>query len=133
MKNLYFSIVICLLTISFSCTEKSYETEIRDIANDTNRNLPIMVDSETRFDSVSPESGKVYQYNFTLINVEKRNFNAASFSEKQKSTILSGIKNMKDKSGFKFFVENNVTFSYNYNDKNGENLLKISFPPSDYK
>ncbi len=133
MKNLYFTIVICFLTLSFSCTQKSYETEIRDIANDTNRNLPTMVDSETRFESVSPESGKVYQYNFTLINVEKRNFNASSFSEKQKSTILSGIENMKNQSGFKFFVENNVTFSYSYNDKNGENLFKISIPPSDYK
>jgi hypothetical protein len=122
MKNLYFSIVICLLTISFSCTEKSYETEIRDIANDTNRNLPSMVDSETRFESVSPESGKVYQYNFTLVNVEKGNFNSASFSEKQKSTILSGIKNMRNKSGFKFFI-----------DKNGINLLKISIPPNEYK
>jgi len=133
MKNLYFSIVICLLTISFSCTEKSYETEIRDIANDTNRNLPKMVDSETRFESVSPESGKVYQYNFTLINAEKANFNSSSFSEKQKSTILSGIKNMRNQSGFKFFIENNVTFSYSYDDKNGENLLKISIPPSEYK
>jgi len=133
MKNLYFSIVICFLTLSFSCVQKSYETEIRDIANDTNRNLPTMVDSETRFESVSPESGKIYQYNFTLINVEKRNFNAASFSKRQKSTILSGIKKMKNESGFKFFIENNVTFSYRYNDKNGKNLLKISIPPSDYK
>jgi hypothetical protein len=92
-----------------------------------------MVDSETRFESVSPESGKVYQYNFTLVNVEKGNFNSASFSEKQKSTILSGIKNMRNKSGFKFFIENNVTFSYSYNDKNGINLLKISIPPNEYK
>lgn len=92
-----------------------------------------MVDSETRFESVSPESGKVYQYNFTLINAEKGNFNSSSFSKKQKSTILNGIKNMRNQSGFKFFIENNVTFSYNYDDKNGENLLKISIPPSEYK
>ena len=55
------------------------------------------------------------------------------FSEKQKEIILSGIKNMRNQSGFKFFIENNVTFSYNYDDKNGENLLKISIPPSEYK
>lgn len=133
MKNIYFSIVICFLTLSFSCTQKSYETEIRDIANDTNRNLPTMVDSETRLESVSPESGKIYQYNLTLINVEKRNFDATSFSERQKSTILSGINKMKNQSGFNFFDENNVTFSYSYNDRNGVNLLKISIPPSDYK
>lgn len=133
MKNLYFLIFICFLTFSFSCTQKSYETEIRDIANNANRNLPTMVDSETRLESVSPESGKIYQYNYTLINVEKGNFNATNFSERQKSKILSGINKLKNRSGFKFFVENNVTFSYSYNDKNGKNLLKILISPSEYK
>tara|TARA_R110002096_G_scaffold138084_1_gene291604 strand:+ start:73 stop:474 length:402 start_codon:yes stop_codon:yes gene_type:complete len=133
MKNLAFTAIICLLTFSFSCAQNSYETEIKNIANDTNRELPAMVDSETRFESVSPKSGKIYQYNYTLINVVKSNFNAESFSKNQKLTILNGIKKMRNNSGFKFFIENNVTFAYNYNDKNGENLLKFFITPSDYK
>ena len=92
-----------------------------------------MVDSETRFESVSAESGKIYKYHYTLINVEKGNTDVANFSERQKQTILDGLKNLKNKSGFKFFIENNVTFAYSYNDKNGENLLNITIPPSDYK
>ena len=132
MKNIYFTILLSFLTLC-SCTQKSFETEINEIANETNKNLPTMVDSDTRLESVSAESGKVYKYHYTLLNVDKRNFNAANFSENQKQTILSGINSIKNKSGFNFFNENNVTFSYSYNDKNGENLLNISILPSDYK
>ena len=92
-----------------------------------------MVDSETRFESVLVKPGKVYQYNYTLINIEKRNFDVADFSIKQKKTILNGIKSMSTKSGFKFFVENGVTLSFIYDDKNGDNILNISIPPSEYK
>lgn len=132
MKKIYLTTIILFLTLS-SCTQKSYDTEINEIVDGTNKNLPTMVDSETRFESVSAESGKVYKYHYTLINAEKRNFDVANFSEKQKQTILSGINDLKNKSGFKFFIENNVTFAYSYDDKNGENLLNILISPSDYR
>jgi hypothetical protein len=126
-------IAIFILILSSACRQKSYETEIREIAESTNKNLPMMVDSETRFESVLVKPGKVYQYNYTLINIEKRNFDVADFSIKQKKTILNGIKSMSTKSGFKFFVENGVTLSFIYDDKNGDNILNISIPPSEYK
>ena len=133
MKSKITLLTICLFTFLTSCVQNSFNDEIQDIANDTNRKLPTMVDNATRLENVSVHTGKVYQYNFTLINVEKRNFDSYSFKNNQKSKLVSEIRQMSKKSGFDFFVDNNVTFSYSYKDNNGDFLLSILVKPSDYK
>lgn len=147
MKSKLLLLAICLLSFLTSCiqkttdnqdiandkNQKAFETEIQDIADDTNKKLPMMVDSETRWDNVSVHPGKIYQYNYTLIKVVKENFDIHNFEENQKTKFLSGIEQMSKDPGFKFFRNNNVTFSYSYRDKNGDQLLKLLFGPNDYR
>lgn len=133
MKSKIALLTFCLFTILTSYGQNSFNTEIQDIANDTNRQLPTMVDNATRLENVSIHTGKVYQYNFTLVNVVKGNFDNYNFKKNQKPKLVSGVRQMSKKTGFDFFANNNVTFSYSYKDKNGNFLLNILVKPSDYK
>ena len=133
MKSKITLVVIFFLSFLTSCNQKSFNTEMQDIANDTNRKLPKMVDNVTRLENVNILSGKVFQYNYTLVNVEKGSFDSYSFKKNHKIKLISGVIQMSKKSGFDFFDVNNVIFSYSYNDKNGNFLLSILVKPSDYK
>jgi hypothetical protein len=136
MKNYYYFIIFSCLCLSFSCTEKSYDSEIKEIAEGTNKNLPTMIDSGSRLDSVNIEKGRTFQYNVTLISVDKSEIkrgNNVTFANNQKALILERLENLKKEFNFKFFIENDVTFSYSYYDKNGEFILKLLVPPNEYK
>jgi hypothetical protein len=132
MKKTATLLIISFLTFFISCAQDSFDAKILSFANDTNRNLPAMVDSTTRLENVSVHSGKIYQYNYTLITVEKKNFNIEVFTKNQKPILINGVRQFRNKAGFNFFADNHVNFAYSYKDKNGEYLLKILVTPNDY-
>ncbi len=88
-----------------------------------------MVDNETRLDN-AVTSGKVFKYFYTLVNIDSEGFDTAVF---EKSLIGSLTNNIKSHPDLKLYRDEGMTMEYNYADKEGIHLTKISVTPEMYK
>lgn len=108
----------------------SFDSQLTQLANDINKNLPMIVDAETRWDNTGVLPGKTVLYNYTLINYNKVDIDTIVF----RSNMEPQIKNMvKTNPQLKVFRDNDVTFMYNYKDKVGVHITQFIFYPKDYK
>ncbi len=100
------------------------------IANELNKNCPMMVDEETRLDKVSLPSKTVFQYNYTLINYDKSQIDTTKLKDALEQNIIQITKTNPQ---MQYQRDNNVTMNYFYNDKNGDYLMTIIISPEMYK
>jgi len=108
----------------------SFDKQMMQTASELNKSCPIMVDSETRLDNAMALPENTFQYNYTLVNMNKEEMNVSEAENFLQPNILNSIKTNPD---LKAFRDNNVTMVYNYKDSNGEHLFKLIFEPSQYK
>ena len=104
-------------------------------ASKMNESYPIMIDQETRLDSVSfiAMSDNVFQYNCTLINWVKDSLNIENLRNYLEPGILKSVKQRaKTNPTSKMFSKNKVTIAFHYRDKNGEFILKIMITSEQY-
>lgn len=106
------------------------DKQIMQIASELNKSCPIMVDSETQLDNAVGLPGKTIQYNYTFLNMEKATVDTSELENYLQPKILNNIKTNPD---LKNFRENDVIMVYNYKDKKGEHLFKLTFKPEKYK
>lgn len=123
-------IAVMLLLASCSAKDTVIKALLDKTANDLNKTCPMMVDSETRLDNVTVLPGKVFQYNYTIVNYVKDSLDPVALQASLQPNMLNQIKTNPD---LKLFRDNEVTLAYNYVDKNGIFLLKMNFGPKDYK
>ncbi len=88
-----------------------------------------MVDEETRLDNSISLPGNVFQYNYTLINIERENIVISEIEDYIRPLILNNIKTNPD---LKAFRDNEVTMAYDYKDKFGVYLFKLAFTSDQY-
>lgn len=104
--------------------------ELMSVASEINESLPIMLDKETRLDATVTLPENVFQYNYTLVNMEK----STTDIEYLKSSIEPNvINNAKTNPDMAMLREYKVTFSYYYKDRNGVFLFKVLIGPEDYE
>ncbi|MDR0525413.1 MAG: hypothetical protein LBG90_06030 [Spirochaetaceae bacterium] len=97
-----------------------------------NKNLPMLVDAETRLNSTEVLPGKKFVYNYTLINYEYTETDSKNI-EDFKNTMRPGIlNNIKTNSSLQNFRAIGVTMIYRYADKNSIELFTLEFTPNDY-
>lgn len=101
-----------------------------DLAVEMNKACPMMVDDETRLDNVAAMPGNVFQYNYTLINIQKATADIDELTSYLQSSITNDIKTNPD---LQIYRDNHTTMTYNYRDKNGKSLAVISVSPDDYE
>jgi len=53
----------------------SFDKAMMEAASELNKTCPIMVDKETRLDNTVAMPDNVFQYNYTLVNLEKSQIN----------------------------------------------------------
>jgi len=123
-------VTVMILIQLFVFKTESFDKQMMKAASEINKMCPIMVDKETRLDNAIALPNNVFQYNYTLINIEKDNINISELKEYLKPNILNTIKTNPD---LKSFREHKTTMSYNYKDKNNVFLFKLSFTPEQYK
>ena len=107
-----------------------FDKNLVETANQLNKNLPIMLDSETRLDSTMALPGKKFSYYFTLVNYSVDEVDIENFENIMNQNILN---NLKTNSDLKEFRDNKVTMIYFYKDKNGNEIVKFEFTHDDYK
>ncbi|MBS7254355.1 hypothetical protein [Flavobacterium branchiicola] len=122
--------VMYVITSQFLFKQPSLNNQLMQTASELNKTCPIMVDKDTRLDNSVALPGDIFQYNYTLVNLDKKDVQI----EKLKEFLVPTVKNfVKTSSDMKFARDNNVTVNYHYKDKNGVELLTVSVLPEDYK
>ena len=127
-----YRVVVLFSVIYFisSCSgETSFAKVMSQSSNELNKSCPMMVDKDTRLDNAIAIEDKTFQYNYTLINLNKSTLDIENFRSYMKPIIVNSVSSNPD---LKIYRDNNVTMSYYYKDKNGEFLTKIEVTPELY-
>ena len=123
--------VIALLLFQFFFNSTSIiDKQLSKMANEINTHCPMMADEETRMDNVLALPDKTIQYNYTLVNLEKDKIDINLIKESLRPSILNII---ETDPSMKTLRDIDVTFIYNYRDKNSIHVIKFTFTPEEYK
>ena len=98
---------------------------LQQLADQTNRQLPVMADAETRVDSVSVLSANLIEYRYTFVNELKDTFDTEAYIAEARPQVLE---NYQTSDQFKMFRENGIHLLCSYHDKNGELIASIRVP-----
>jgi len=108
----------------------SYDKVMMKVASELNKSCPIMVDAETRFDNAVALPGNVFQYNYTLVNVDKPNADTTSMKNYLENSITNMVKTNPE---MKYQRDHKTTINYYYKDKNGVYLFIVSITSDKYQ
>ena len=101
-----------------------------EVASEINKTCPIMVDSETRLDNAISLPKNIFQYNYTLVNIDKASTDTVEMRKYLEPTITNYVKTNPQ---MKFQRDHETTINYYYKDKAGSFLIVISVTPEKYK
>jgi hypothetical protein len=107
----------------------SIDKVLTETANQVNKSCPVIIDKETRLDGVLALPDHIFQYNYTLVNKGKSEVNADTLKAYLEPRIVNNTKTNPDLKGFR---DNKTTLVYNYSDKNGVFIFKITVTPDLY-
>lgn len=100
-------------------------------ADELNKKCPATIDSETRLDSAEfLPSENIFQYNYTLVNLEKEAIDTLEFKEILSPNIIN---NARTSPQMKLQRKYQTTLNYYYKDKNGEYACIISITPDQFE
>ncbi len=103
------------------------ERKLQGAADEINKNIPAMVDAETRLDSASV-SGDTLRYHFTLPNesVDRKTFDPQSASA---FVMEQAQKNYDTQSGMEELRQEGVVLHYFYKDQQGRHAFDFTIKP----
>jgi len=108
----------------------SYDKAMMDVASEINKSCPIMVDKETRLDNTAAMPGNIFQYTFTLVNMDKATVDTLQIKSYLEERVISNVKTNPDMT---LQREHRTTFQYYYKDKNSNYLFLILVSPDKYE
>lgn len=121
--------VVMILVQQFFFKGPTYDEAMMQAASELNKSCPIMIDQETRLDNTVALPGNVFQYNYTLVNMEKAAIDIALLENELTPRVINHVKTNPD---MKIYRDHKTTMGYAYKDKNGEFLFKILITPDLY-
>ena len=126
--------ILCLVVLIFSILKFTnkfghIDKQLQQEAREKNRTCPQNVDQETRLDNTAAMPGNIFQYNYTLIRRMKDSIQIKDLRAYLEPSILKNIRTNPD---LRYQRDNNVIFNFNYKDKLGVFVLKISITPEMY-
>ena len=107
----------------------SFDKAMMEAASELNKSCPIMVDQDTRLDNAAALPNNIFQYNYTLVNLDKSEVNIDTVKKYVEPGVINNVKTNPD---LKVYRDNKVTMAYNYSDKNGVFIIKINVTPDLY-
>jgi hypothetical protein len=118
-----------VLVQQFFFKAPTYDQVMMKAASEINKSCPMMVDQETRLDNTVALPENIFQYNYTLVNMEKAATDIGEMENNLRPILINGVKTNPD---MKINRDNKTTMGYYYKDKNGEFLFKILVTPDLY-
>jgi hypothetical protein len=129
LMSIFLVFSITILTVCGE-SDKSVDNTLSQIAAEANKDLPQMIDSQIRIDSITTLPGKKIQYNNTLIDAVSEEIDIENFKESAGRTLLAAVKNSPSLEPYR---RKKVTFIYSYHDKSGKEVATFKYVPADYK
>ncbi len=111
-------------------SEPSVEKIIEEMSVKLNAQLPMMVDGETRLDSVTPGESKSFTYNYTLVKAEVEKLNPGEMRVLLKPMVKNKIASITE---LRALLDDGVTITYTYNDRNGRLVTSFDLTAEDYR
>jgi ribosomal protein L37E len=108
----------------------SLDKQLMAAASELNKTCPIIVDVETQLDNTVALPDNTFQYNYTLVRLDKSAIDSIKLKANLEPSI---IEQLKTNPQMKFFRENNVTMNYLYKDMNKQYIALISIKPEMYQ
>jgi len=128
-KNVLTLLFGMFIALTMTQCKPSFESQLKEAANEANKSCPMMIDKETRLDNTMALPGNKFQYSYTLVNYVKDSVNADQLQKALQPGILNGVKTNPD---LKIYRENKVTMVYSYYDKNKAFITTINITPDLY-
>jgi hypothetical protein len=123
------SIVLLFAAQYYFFNAPSYDKVMMKAASEINESCPIMVDNETRLDNAVALPNNIFQYNYTLVNMDKETTVIKYLKEYLEPTMINIV---KTEPKMEIMRKNNTTVNYNYRDKEWKHLFIISVTPDLY-
>jgi hypothetical protein len=98
------------------------------IASETNKQLPMAVDRDTRLDNISPGPGRQFTYNYTFVNSRSEDFDSAAWHREARPLLQKKVCTNAD---LVPLFKHGVTLAYAYRGKDGGHVGKVAISPSD--
>lgn len=111
-------------------TDSAFDKQLKLLSTEINKTTPLLVDPNTRLDRTETKRGEVFLYHYTLVNMEKGNFEEEELKEFLRAQILNNIKNNPD---LQYFKAHGAAMTYSYKDKNNAHLFDLTFTSDDYR
>ncbi|MEI2758583.1 MAG: zinc ribbon domain-containing protein [Bacteroidia bacterium] len=108
----------------------SYDKVMMQIASELNKTCPIMVDAETRLDNAIALPPNVFQYNYTLVNMDKVSVDTNELKNNLEPIVINTVKTNPQ---MQFQRDHKTTMNYSYKDRSGQFLFMISVTPDKYE
>lgn len=125
------ALVIIFSAIQIGIKKRTPDNDVMtQAANEINTRCPMMVDSITRLDSSVALRNNVLQFNYTINNADKLNYDTAALQNTVRPLTLNALKSDPE---YKVFRENDITLSFVYRDRNGSYLCSILMNANDIK
>ncbi|MGV8964072.1 MAG: hypothetical protein ACOH2V_11930 [Candidatus Saccharimonadaceae bacterium] len=124
------TIIVMLLLVECTTNNDILHKQLNDMASNINKSTPVFMDQHTRFDSIGVTKENVFQYYYTIVNID----NPREMLKDQKMNLIENMKEAfaTDKS-LRVFSENDVTIEYIYRDTTNIIVDIITLTPSIYK
>ncbi|OAI43148.1 hypothetical protein AYO41_02830 [Verrucomicrobia bacterium SCGC AG-212-E04] len=128
------AITICVIAFTYAITRQVLNRKpdpartLAEMSTQLNKRLPMVVDSETRWDSTTtgPERALIYRY--TLVSVE-----ATEIKPEVIATVRArALANYKSNPTMKSLRDLNATLRYQYYNKSGAYVTEFSVSPKDF-
>jgi uncharacterized RDD family membrane protein YckC len=125
---IFFATIAVLTAHTPQKNDRAITESLQITARGMNLSLPMMLDADTRLDSVMGGPSKQLTYLYTLVNVSSQNVLWADIAARLAPQVRQGVCSDKEMA---VFFENGVRVVYKYRDKNGLILGEIVVAPSD--
>ncbi len=127
---------IALLTgmtnIGWQSTARAEQKNISELlvqtANMMNKNLPMMIDQDTQWDSSFAGPGKMLSYNYTLINYSATQIDGTEFARNIRTPLANTI---CTNPATQIFPQEGVLLNFNYYDNTRNLIARVKVEPSD--
>lgn len=123
------SLLMRLVILPIIIPKPTFDSTLVNTASELNKNLPMVIDSETSLDSITALPNRTMRYNLTLINMASEDYNVEEVIALINEPLRNRIKTIPEA---EFFRKNGVSLSYYYFDMNNKYFFEIKIPAGEY-
>jgi hypothetical protein len=129
---IFLGVVMLMIVLPrfYEGTAYNYNQDLLKQAEAINKNCPMMLDSGTRLDGVLVLRGNILAYKETVTIATKEQINLEKFKSLIEPKLINQVKSDPD---LKPNRDASTTFEYDFSDKDGVFMLKVTITPEQYK